>query len=116
MAAGLDRVVLCRKAERIPSHRMDQIISLEHLVTAPHIRDYIASPVSHMQSVAGRIREHIQTVVFRLLAVIDIYRVFFPDLTPFLFGCLMIIRYCHGEFLLLSERGCPLISGTLYQF
>ena len=50
-----------------------------------------------MQAIAGRIGKHIETIIFRLLAVIDVDGMFFPDLTPFLLGCLMVIRYCHGE-------------------
>ena len=78
MYAHLDGVVLRRKSESVPSHGMDHIISVHQLVAAPHVGDHIASPVSHMKSVSGRIGEHIQAIVFLLLAVIDIYRVLFP--------------------------------------
>ena len=52
MNAHLDGVVLRREAEGIPAHGMDQVISLKHFITAPHIRDHIASPVSHVETVA----------------------------------------------------------------
>ena len=95
MYAHLDGVVLRRKSESVPSHGMDHIISVHQLVAAPHVGDHIASPVSHMKSVSGRIGEHIQAIVFLLLAVIDIYRVLFPISTPFLLNHSVIIWYSH---------------------
>src|SRR5699024_9439058 len=50
--AHLDGIVLSRKSESIPSHRMDDIVTLLKFITAPHIGDHIASPVSHMKSVS----------------------------------------------------------------
>ena len=52
MNAMFDRIILCRKTKGIPSHGMDEIISLHHFITAPDIRNNITSPVSHMKSVA----------------------------------------------------------------
>ena len=52
MLAGLDGIVLCRKSECVPAHGMNQIITLEHFIAAPHIRNYISSPMSYMQSVS----------------------------------------------------------------
>ena len=52
MLTGLDGIVLCRKSECVPAHGMNQIITLEHFIAAPHIRNYISSPMSYMQSVS----------------------------------------------------------------
>ena len=52
MNAHFDRVVFCRKSECIPSHRMNDIVSLKQFVTAPYIGDDISSPVSDMQTVS----------------------------------------------------------------
>ena len=95
MNTHLDGIVLSRETKSVPSHRMDQVITLEHFIAAPYIRDHIASPVSYMKTVSGRIREHIQTVVFRFLAIIDIYRLFLPVCAPFRFDGSMVIRCSH---------------------
>ena len=41
VCSHLDRIVLCWKTKCIPSHWMNQIISLKHFVTAPYITDHI---------------------------------------------------------------------------
>ncbi len=90
MYAHLYRVVFCRKTERIPAHGMDHIMTLHKFVTAPGIRDNISSPVTYMKSVSRRIREHIKTIIFRLFAVVYIYRILKPVFTPFfLYGLVM---------------------------
>ena len=50
--AHLDRIVLSRQAECVPAHGMNNVIALLQFITAPHIRDDIASPVSDMKSVS----------------------------------------------------------------
>ena len=52
MLSGLDGIVLSRKSESVPSHGMDQIITLKHFISAPHIRNHISSPVSYMQTIS----------------------------------------------------------------
>ena len=96
MLAGLDRVVLCRQAEGVPAHRMDEVVALHHLVPAPYIGDHIASPVPHVQAVSGRVREHVQAVIFRFLSVVNIYRVLFPVLSPFFFNGSVVVGDCHS--------------------
>ena len=88
-------IILCRKSKCIPSHRMNQIISLHHLITAPCITDNIASPVTYMQTISRWIRKHIQTVVLRLLTVIYIDRMLFPTLSPLALDCSVIICDSH---------------------
>ena len=97
MHTHLNRIVFCRQAKRIPSHRMDNIIALLQLIPAPYIGDHVASPVSYMETISGRIWEHIQTIIFLFLIAVFVCfrvdRILFPVLTPFFFDCLMIIRY-----------------------
>ena len=52
MDAHFNRIVFCRKSERVPSHRMDHIVILLQFIAAPYIGDDIASPVSDMQTVS----------------------------------------------------------------
>ena len=50
--AHLDGVILSRKSECVPSHGMNDVMSLHQLVAAPYITDHIASSVTYMKSVA----------------------------------------------------------------
>ena len=100
MNAHLDRVILCRKTECVPAHGMDQIVALKHFVTAPDIRDHIASPVPHMESVSGWIWKHVQTIIFRFFSIVYVNRILFPVHTPFGFYGFMIVWYGHFFILL----------------
>ena len=93
--AHFDGVVLCRQAEGVPAHGMDDVVALHELVAAPDVADDVASPVAYMKSVAGRVGEHIQTIIFWFFSVVDIYRVLFPVLAPFFFYGAVVVRYCH---------------------
>ncbi len=103
MHAHLDGIVLSRKSECIPAHRVDDIVSLLQLIPAPYIRNHISSPMPHMKPVPGRVREHIQTIVFLtffpILTDLDVDRVLLPVLTPFLLNCLMVVRYLRHDIL-----------------
>ena len=52
-----------------------------------------------MKSAAGRIREHIQTVILLFLSIIDIDRILFPVLTPLALNGGVVVL-CHDAFLL----------------
>ena len=52
-----------------------------------------------MKSAAGRIREHIQAVIFFFLSIIDIDRILFPVLTPLALNGGVVVL-CHDAFLL----------------
>ena len=47
--------------------------------------------MAYMKAASGRIREHIQAVVFFFLSVVYIDRILFPVLTPFLFNGAVIV-------------------------
>ena len=92
MDTVLDRVILRRKPERIPSHRVDDVVVLHQLVPAPDVRDHIPPPVSDVQAIAGRIWKHVQTVVFLLFPIVHIDGALLPELPPFFFYFPMIVR------------------------
>ena len=85
MNPHLDGIVFRRETESIPAHRVDHIVSVQYLIAAPDIRDNVSAPVADMQTVARRIREHVQAVIFRLAAVIHIDRILLPFFCPFVF-------------------------------
>ena len=97
MHAHLDGIVLSWKSERIPSHRMHDIVSLLQLISAPYVRDYISSPMSYMKAISRRIRKHVQTVVLfpliPLFVSLKVDWILLPSFTPFFLDCLMVIRY-----------------------
>ena len=64
----LDGSILCRHAEGIKAHRMNDIEPLHSLVAGQHIADGIVAHMPHVQ-IAGRIREHLQGIILRLLRV-----------------------------------------------
>ena len=116
MDSHLDGIVFRRKAERIPAHGMYDIVSLLQLVTAPYVRDHIASPVPYVKPVSGRIGEHVQAVILLLRIAgsihLRIHRILFPFFLPFLFDCLMVVDnfLCHLKILPFIEilKGCRL--------
>ncbi len=110
MYAHFDGVVLSRKAEGVPAHRVNDVVALHQLVAAPYVADDVASPVAYVKSVAGGIGEHIQTIIFWFFSVVDIYRVLFPVLAPFFFYCAVIVRCCHYFTLLFLFFGSNGIS------
>ena len=61
--------------------------------------------MADMQTIPGRIRKHVQTIVFWLLAVIDIDRRAHPFIAPFLFDFSVIKHGCHSLSPLV-KRGC----------
>ena len=90
MLSCLDGIVFRRKTECIPSHRMDQVISLHHLIAAPCVGDYIAPPVTNVKSVSGWIRKHVEAVILFLISL-DVDRVFLPLFAPFFFYRFVIV-------------------------
>jgi hypothetical protein len=49
---------------------MEDVETLEHFVSRPAVRQHITAPVTNMETRTGRIRKHIQTVVFRSRIVV----------------------------------------------
>src|SRR5215831_17932004 len=70
MNAFPNGIVFCRRAERVPTHRMEHIETLEPLVPRPAIRQDITAPVSYGQSGTRRVRKHIETIIFRAWIIV----------------------------------------------
>lgn len=87
----LNRRILSRQAERVPSHRVENVVTLHPALARDDIRDRVNPHVTHVQ-VARRIREHDKRVILRLRAIVVslIDFDFFPALLPFLFEILRV--------------------------
>src|SRR5262249_13612026 len=70
MNAFLDCVILGRRAERIPSHRMKYIKSLKPLISRPAVRKDVTPPMADMQPRSRWIWKHIKAVIFRARIVV----------------------------------------------
>src|SRR5690606_25081728 len=64
--AGLDGILLCWETERIISHGVKYIISLQPFISCEYIRGDVSQWVAHMQAGARWIRKHIQHIIFWL--------------------------------------------------
>ena len=86
--------VFRRKAEGIPSHRMQDIESLRRFKAGDHVALRIIPDVSHV-NFSRRIGEHFQRVVFRPPVLLLGFKSFgfFPGSLPFLFGRTEIITF-----------------------
>ncbi len=62
MHAGLDRVLLGRLPESIPSHRMQHVETGHSLLPADHVRRDVVPAVTYRKPRSGRIWEEVQTV------------------------------------------------------
>ncbi len=93
MRAGLDGILLGGQAEGIPAHGMQDIEAAHALVAREDIGGGVALGMADVQAGAGRIGEHVEDVVFRLVG--DIGRaeglVFFPVALPARFDDLGVI-------------------------
>ena len=58
----LDRGVLGRQAERVPAHRLQDVVALHAHVAGQHVAHGVVAHVAHMQPPAG-VRKHAQAVV-----------------------------------------------------
>ena len=63
MLAGLDGVLLCRKAKAVVPHRMKDVEALVALVPGVDVGRDVSERVSHVQARTRRVGEHVQHVV-----------------------------------------------------
>src|SRR5262249_23214536 len=56
-------VVLSRRTEGIPSHRMKDVVTLQPLISGPAIRKDVAAPVPDVQARPRRVGKHVEAVV-----------------------------------------------------
>ena len=106
MDTHFNGIVFCGKSKSIPPHGVNHIMSVHQFISAPHIGDYITSPVAYMKPISRRVGKHIQAVIFFFLPIIHINGMFFPVFTPFLFDGSVVVRYRHSHFLLKNITVC----------
>src|SRR3989339_430556 len=56
--------VFRRKPESVPTHRMQDVVTLHFLISGNHISYDIVFTMSHMKTAAGRGREHHKNIIF----------------------------------------------------
>src|SRR6202140_1020110 len=101
MLAALDRILLGRKTECVPAHRMENVEAAHPLVTRDDIGGGVTFRMSDMQTRAARIRKHVEDVKFRFawieICLARIGRVkcaaFIPDRLPFRFDLVVWGRF-----------------------
>jgi hypothetical protein len=87
MLVVLNRELLSRKAEGIPTHWVKDVIALHSLHTAYDVSGRISLRVSNVKTLAGWIREHIQRVEFwfgEIVSVAVVGILIRPDFAPLL--------------------------------
>ena len=109
MRAGLDRVLLGREAEGVPSHGMQDLEALHALVAAEHVGRGVPLGMPYMQTSPGWIREHVEAVKLRLLAARSLRRleslVLQPVLLPFSLNGNVIVVHLRPLSYLYVESG-----------
>ncbi|MPM26149.1 hypothetical protein SDC9_72650 [bioreactor metagenome] len=95
IVTGIQRILLSRQAESIPTHRMQYVKSLCAFCAGNDIRRRVAFRVAYMQALAGWVREHIQYIIFRLPALFGRFEgtVVCPIFLPFFLDRFMRITH-----------------------
>ncbi len=70
MLAGTDRVLLGWQAKRVIAHRVQHVKAFQAFVPRENISGDVAQRVPYVQARARRIREHVQHIIFGLIAFI----------------------------------------------
>ncbi len=92
-----NRVIFRRKAESIPSHRIEHVVSLHSSFSRDNIKRRIGSRMPYMKSLSGWIGKFHKRIVFRFGIIFRGLKCFFviPDLLPFLFYFSVIVYFRH---------------------
>ena len=93
MNVVFDRVILGRQAERIPSHRVKDVVSLHALFARDDIQRGIGTRMAYMQPLSRRVRKLDERVKLLLVAaVLSLEAVrLVPDVLPLFFDLFMIV-------------------------
>ena len=85
MLSGLDGILLGGQAERIVTHRMQDVEPFQPLVTGENVGSDITQRMTDMQTGTGRIREHVEHVKFGTSSILGdaIGMIFAPKSLPF---------------------------------
>ena len=80
-------IILSRKPESIPSHRIKDIIPLHSFFSCDYIKSSVTSGMAHMQTLSRRIRKFYECIKFRFLIFVFCMksRLFFPAFLPLFF-------------------------------
>jgi hypothetical protein len=73
---------------------MQHVIATHTLITGKYVTRYVPLKVANMKPMSGRIREHVQNVVFRFITLRRNSKraSILPDSLPFGFDCVWIVR------------------------
>ena len=84
----LDGGVFRGQAESVPAHWMQNVETLHAFITGNNIADGVITDMADM-NFTGRIRKHLQQIVFFLLRIFSNFEgiFIFPFFLPFLFNC-----------------------------
>ena len=101
MLSGLDGVLLRGQSVSVVTHRVQYVKTLQTFETRINIRSYITERVANVQSRTGRIGEHVQYIVFRLIRVLfDFINLFGnPVVVPLLLNLSEIVLHDRLSFL-----------------
>ena len=106
MDAALDRRVLRWQAERVPAHGMQHVVAARAHEAGHHVAHGVVPHVTHMDA-AGRIRKHLEHIVFRPRIVFARLEqtLVVPGLLPMLFACRRVVTIRgHSHSIRLSIR------------
>ena len=86
-------IVFGRKTERVPTHRVKNVISLKAFFSRNYINGGVGTRMSYMKALPRGIRKFNQTVKFRKSIVIFCRKgfIFIPYFLPFFFNSLIFV-------------------------
>src|SRR5262249_269002 len=97
------------RAERVPTHRMEYIETLEPFVPRPAVGQDITAPMPYMQSRPRRVGKHIEAVIFRariiVLRLMEAIRS--PGFAPLRLDCpRSVVLSRHNPMIITYGTGC----------
>ena len=93
MLTGLDSILLCRQTIGVKAHGVQHVEAFQSFVAAIDIRSDISERMAYMQTCTGRVGEHIQYIVMRLVALVRDFvgGLLVPFRLPFLFNLTKVV-------------------------
>src|SRR3989338_2147802 len=93
MGLGFNSSILCRKAERIITHWIENIKTSHSHKTSTNITNSVIKGMTHVQTAAGRIGKHFKNVEFLFITSVigSKYFSIIPLLLPFLLNLFEVI-------------------------
>ena len=105
MLPRLYGVLLCGQAVSVISHGIQDIETLQTFVTGINVRSDVSQRMSHMQTCAAGVGEHVQYIIFLLCFVFRhlVGFIFYPSFLPFLFNLSEIVFH-NGFYYIIVEN------------